>query len=634
MKRTKNMKRRSPSLHYLPKGLLLLLLLPSLLMACSDEQGTTGSEMAALSIGQVTTKTLNTRSTTAVTSGDIGVFMSGSGYTTQSNVKYSYASPWTTTTPIYLLPNSASICAYYPYSTSITDATAVPLTSQIYSSSADLCYAVNTDKTSANTSINFVMSRAYAMITFNIIHEETYTGACVVSNISMDNAGVNATGTLNITTGVLASTTAGTVNITPSSAITVATNSISSIQALLVPVSTAMTGYITFSFTVDGTERVATIAASSLSTLVAGTTYTINASMEKTGLTTTLASISGTGNMSLVAEPANCYMVAPSNAITISVNIKGNGGDVASTGLSITHTAASIGILWQTSTGLITVSSFNATTQQVTVTAGTASGNAVIAAYDTDGTTILWSWHIWVTSYNPNTTNGTVYMYNDRTWMDRNLGATTNTPATVTTMGLLYQWGRKDPFPGSTSVSVDFSEPTLVGKFTSVAKTIVTEESNLANTILNPVTFYLGSDTPEGSLDWYSSTWGNNNAALWGGASMTTPTAKTIFDPCPAGWRVPGSINELSPWYGFTDSNFPWTSYGRVFTSASSTYYPSSGFRTSTVGTLYKVGVYGGYWLASAFNHSALYFAFTTTTVSEYYSIDPAFGFSVRCIQE
>jgi hypothetical protein len=649
MKRTKNMKRGCPFPEYLCKGLLLLSsLLLLLLPSCSDDQGTTGSETATLSIGQVTTKTVKTRSTTAVTSGDIGVFLSGAGYTTQSNVKYSYGTAWTSTTPIYLTSTSASICAYYPYNASITDATAVPLTSQIYSSSADLCYATNTSKSSAAPSIDFVMSRAYAMMTFNITHEETYTGACVVSGIAVVNDSIKTTGILNITTGTFSSTTAGTVSTTLSSAVTVDTNATTSIQVLMVPVTTAMTGYVTVSFTVDGKNCTATIPASSLSTLVAGTNYTINASMGKTGLTTTLASISGTGSMSLIAAPlANCYMVAPSNAITIPVNIKGNGDETLASlvGGSVSFTAASVGVLWQSSAGLVSVSDFNATTQQVMITAGTASGNAVIAAYDTDGTTILWSWHIWVTDYNPDTpSNGAVYTYNDRTWMDRNLGATDTTHATLATKGLLYQWGRKDPFPGSSSVSSN-SESTLynasgTGSASMITKTVVSSSSNLANTILYPLTFYFG--TSDNEYDWYSVTASTQNDALWGGASTTTPTDKTLFDPCPAGWRVPAWSSGTSPWSGFSTTTFPWyntsawaSSYGRVYTSASNTYYPAAGVRNYNSGVLISAGSTGGYWSASpGSSYFGCYMYINSSSVSPSSYTTRGNGFSVRCIQE
>ena len=75
-------------------------------------------------------------------------------------------------------------------------------------------------------------------------------------------------------------------------------------------------------------------------------------------------------------------------------------------------------------------------------------GNAVVAAKDASGN-ILWSWHIWLTDQ----PEAHVYRNNAGTMMDRNLGATSATPGEVGALGLLYQWGRKDPFLGSTSIS-------------------------------------------------------------------------------------------------------------------------------------------------------------------------------------
>ena len=82
-------------------------------------------------------------------------------------------------------------------------------------------------------------------------------------------------------------------------------------------------------------------------------------------------------------------------------------------------------------------------------------GNAVVA-FKVDGT-IYWSWHIWVTD---NPENGIAYSQGTETdidgnpitvqYMDRNLGAVTNTflgKDWQKTGGLLYEWGRKDPFP-------------------------------------------------------------------------------------------------------------------------------------------------------------------------------------------
>jgi hypothetical protein len=339
------------------------------------------------------------------------------------------------------------------------------------------------------------------------------------------------------------------------------------------------------------------------------------------------------GRISSKLFVSNCYIVSPSDAITIPVNVKGNGGDVAGTGLSTTHTATSVGVLWQTSAGLVTASDFNASAQTVKITAGTGSGNAVIAAYDADGTTILWSWHIWVTNYEPNTSfNDANYTYNGHTWMDRNLGATTTTASTATTFGMHYQWGRKDPFPNSTSATTSV-EPTLVGAFTSVTKTVVTtSSSNLPNTILNPVTFYYGLDP---SYDWYSVSTGSAfNNALWGGASLATPTTKTIFDPCPAGWRVPAFASNMSPWNMLDATTFPWTSNGRVYT-AKSTYYPAAGGRQGSSGEMAFIGTYGHYWSASVYGDSqAQKMYFYSTALNSESRSNRAVGQSVRCVQE
>ena len=75
-------------------------------------------------------------------------------------------------------------------------------------------------------------------------------------------------------------------------------------------------------------------------------------------------------------------------------------------------------------------------------------GNAVIAAKDAEGN-ILWSWHIWFTDQ----PQAQVYNNDAGTMMDRNLGATSATKGDVGALGLLYQWGRKDPFLSSSSIS-------------------------------------------------------------------------------------------------------------------------------------------------------------------------------------
>lgn len=86
------------------------------------------------------------------------------------------------------------------------------------------------------------------------------------------------------------------------------------------------------------------------------------------------------------------------------------------------------------------------------------AGNGVIAVYDksdpnAEDANVLWSWHVWCTE-KPDIielglpTNGETYSGKNYKIMDRDLGATTTIPDILTTCGLGYQWGRKDPFIG------------------------------------------------------------------------------------------------------------------------------------------------------------------------------------------
>lgn len=153
--------------------------------------------------------------------------------------------------------------------------------------------------------------------------------------------------------------------------------------------------------------------------------------------------------------------------------------------------------------------------------------------YDTDGTTvkltdvaagnklltlkqngnIIWSWHLWFCedSHRPEQFHNTyVNGSNTYTVLNRAIGATTNTgieidrvSLTTWSGGLYYQWGRKDPMLES-------------------GNTVVEEGGTYANSEKNPRTFY---------SDWVSI----DNA--W----IDEDNSKTIYDPCPPGYRVPNN---------------------------------------------------------------------------------------------
>lgn len=225
---------------------------------------------------------------TPLAAGNIGVFRSAdNGYTALNDVEFTYGTPWTTTTPINLGSATTNVCAYYPYDASITNSAAVPLTSQVYSTAADLCYSTNTTVNNTAPQVAFNMLRAYSMITFNITRNTTYEGTaspCQIGNISIANVGLQAATTLDITSGTYATGTLGTVTFAAGiSAIAIGTSQ--NTAALMVPVS-GLTGNITFSFVVDGTAMTQTVDATTfgLTALAPANNYKISVTISGKGL--------------------------------------------------------------------------------------------------------------------------------------------------------------------------------------------------------------------------------------------------------------------------------------------------------------------------------------------------------------
>ena len=218
---------------------------------------------------------------------------------------------------------------------------------------------------------------------------------------------------------------------------------------------------------------------------------------------------------------------------------------------------------------------------QVEINKGLGKGNAVVA-FKVDGT-IYWSWHIWVTD---NPENGVFYNYGMETdsdlnpiniqYMDRNLGATTNSfldNQWQKSGGLMYEWGRKDPFPPlvyKDSFFYEISGEVGVLKHRQVdpVNTIPVQirpyneiEKNIQYSVNNPITYIINTDNMG---NWFSSsrykveapnpdyqTWdlwsdnakgGNSNANSSNTALKNESRSyelKSELDPCPNGWRVP-----------------------------------------------------------------------------------------------
>lgn len=251
-----------------------------------------------------------------------------------------------------------------------------------------------------------------------------------------------------------------------------------------------------------------------------------------------------------------------------------------------------------------------------------SNGNTIIALYDPDGK-IVWSWHIWCSTVDPMTPN---HYARGTDWKlaNRNLGALSNEEGNVESYGLMYQWGRKDPFPGpgilgSTTAASEsgicgtntqsyvFNESQSVKAFTSTRNVNTASVGDIAYSIENPtvnIHHYNANGTTALGNTWLYTTPQADALKLWN--SSTSRSGKTNYDPCPPGYIVPVS-NEYA-WGGnsnFWTNNLAWESNttlaGVIFNSDDSnntSYYPAVGYRDA--GVLKNVGFACYYWAANA----------------------------------
>lgn len=362
-------------------------------------------------------------------------------------------------------------------------------------------------------------------------------------------------------------------------------------------------------------------------------------------------------------QRSNSYILEYGTGAASTVNIPLARANESTLGTQIADVtavpAANVGISWQTSASLITLDKTNLSKGYVTVNANNSSiaGNAVIAV--TDGTNILWSWHIWVLSpaNNPNLTSNQINTAGC-TWMKLDLGATAYAPAATyaTSGGFYYQWGRKDPFLNATTTSG--TAPTIVGytapTYTNPSITVSSIagdsyarsydiSANYTNQLLYSVRYpMLFFNNWAGSM---ATTIAANTAIgglnSWGGEFGQT---KTIYDPCPQGWRVPSfkrtSTSLVSPWASMT-----WTGGTAPSGTASNTNYgtdvnygtyPMTGYRTA-------LGIFAGIGGYPSFRWSATRNTSSISSMDVYFtnssSITPSdanhsqTGFNVRCVK-
>lgn len=407
-------------------------------------------------------------------------------------------------------------------------------------------------------------------------------------------------------------------------------------------------------------------------------------------------------------DMSNSAMIQPGGADSVVFDIRKclHNGFITADGLKGMLGASSTltaDILWQDAqnvlttadvqldkvNGLLTVKSSNATV-----------GNAVVALYPNANKKqgeILWSWHIWVTDYQPgeagvstraaNTaypvTGGEVHTYGaefqktnglGRVIMDRNLGATkayyaapaANDATADQCFGMFYQWGRKDPFPRADGTSINATsgagttisiygadgsvlaegakddEAALGYKRVAVATALAGQVNGLSYATKNPLTFICNSTAP---MDWYTDVAVNQNNDLWGDKAPKSP-----YDPCPKGWRVPFD----GIWKDFTrdeatpqNGTFPYYSdgiVGETYTAGAyrvtngriynnQAWYPAAGFRNNSQGLLVNVGHEGSTRSSMASGTGGLRLYYSANALNPSLSSNRGHGLQVRCIQ-
>ena len=275
-----------------------------------------------------------------------------------------------------------------------------------------------------------------------------------------------------------------------------------------------------------------------------------------------------------------------------------------------------------------------------------SKGNAVIAL-TVDGE-VRWSWHLWVTDYNPDKDmqlndlqtgsneidGGKVYRYKNNTgdniFMDRNLGANSaDKTKGKETHGMYYQWGKKDPLPG-------FAPPNYFPE-SPLDYPAEYRKNNLAYSIEHPDEYI--DAAPSG--DWYSYYKDTHDHNLWGAVNGK----KSIYDPCPEGWRVPtmskeqeeapGWQVEYSPWYVIEpEKQFVRTDPGKSLDCES----PVLGFFPET-GCVFLgewFNVLGSLWTATPFHLTWDERSYVSRIMGNYpvvYLENRQLGFNVRCVR-
>ena len=659
-------------------------------------------------------KTAKTRGTKVTTAGisnlgvSASVYPAANTYTSAGCGSYFYKESVSSGTPMsYYWPTTdyrISFFGYYPYNNaaftvqSAASATGAPTYAytvpSTISNQLDIMTGQDVDHLGGSSSpVNMTLAHRCSAIHFSITNERSE--AITVNSISIE--GVKYTGTLSGSTWTLG----GSVNSSSTNPFTLtygssvaagATIDITGTSNIFMMLPQTLPSGAKLKVVVDDEEFDTDLSG----TWVAGKEYTYSISMTESCIDLSMVDNAGTARASMTT--ANCYLVhaagdyklplvygnaikngadnrvayypGENSTITNGTNqfinhagtpisgpwiTKSTSGTGVNKGMGLTATSAEL--LWQDRSGLITSVSVNGDYLEFTV-GSFGGGNALIAVKN--GSTILWSWHIWAT------TETLTNLTSINTGSHTNLSGA-SAPYRVAPVNLgwvptggsgkqgycpYYQWGRKDPFipcngttNGNTNKTIyNISGANITPASITASSTGIQYESStsatIATNIQNPIKHYYNSSNYGPCNTTYYNMWDAQNTAT---NNVTSATKKTIYDPCPPGFCVPtGNL-----WYYFggnanptssnnrSDSNWDSTNKGKTWTlNGASIYFPAAGYRSSSSGALGSVGSYGYYWSATPYSASNGHFLFFGSGRWNWNYNYRAYGFSVRPVAE
>ena len=341
-------------------------------------------------------------------------------------------------------------------------------------------------------------------------------------------------------------------------------------------------------------------------------------------------------------------------------------------------TPAKAELVWQDTMNLVTDIKYNAGYNGGNISfkvdrSSIRQGNAVIAIKDASDA-ILWSWHVWVTDEDINNVieitnhqnvkynfmpvnlgqcDGNTITYEERSCKvkfiagDQSKEITIKQLANVIATGSnapFYQWGRKDPlYPSNgmgNTTKIWYDKEGIPSTANPMKGTFSAGNDCIKNCILNP---NLMHNRYNGDYTYYN---------LWSADNKTTsandnPVNKTIYDPCPVGFKLPAS----NAFTGFTTTgesvssstqvNGTWSSSEKgwyFYTNSEKTqsiFFPALGYRSYSTMRPGSIGTQGCFWSAHPVAKGNNYYLRTSSVdVQPTYMVDRGFGYALRPCQD